>query len=111
MEQPGDTGSIELDRFELVLLKRPEQGPDISPEEAERLQELHLAHLGAMTKNGFILVAGPFDEQKDQSLRGMCIYRTGSLERARDLASADPAVVAGRLEVDVMYFYCPKGSL
>jgi hypothetical protein len=33
------------------------------------------------------------------------------LERTRELAAADPAVVAGRLEVDVMYFYCPKGSL
>jgi uncharacterized protein YciI len=70
-----------------------------------------MAHLQALTKSGDIRVAGPFDEQRDQSMRGMALYQTGSLERARELASSDPAVVAGRLELDVMYFYCPKGNL
>jgi uncharacterized protein YciI len=56
-------------------------------------------------------VGGPFDEQRDASLRGLSIYQTGSLETTRVLASSDPSVVAGRLEIDVMYFYCPKGSL
>ncbi|MGD0851941.1 MAG: hypothetical protein ABSA07_01120 [Acidimicrobiales bacterium] len=41
----------------------------------------------------------------------MTIYQTGSLERTRELATSDPAVVAGRLEVDVMYFYCPRRSI
>jgi uncharacterized protein YciI len=100
-----------LDRFELVFLKRPASVPAISDEEAERLQERHLAYLGAMTEAGNIRLAGPFDGQNDQSLRGLCLYRTGSLERATELASADPAVAAGQLEVDVMYFYCPSGSL
>jgi hypothetical protein len=56
-------------------------------------------------------LAGPFDEQSDTALRGMALYQTGSLERTRSLASSDPSVIAGRLEVDVMYFYCPKGQL
>jgi hypothetical protein len=56
-------------------------------------------------------VGGPFDGQPDKSLRGISIYQTGSLERTRALASSDPSVIAGRLEIDVMYFYCPKGSL
>ena len=111
MEQSNDDRPTELDRFEMVLLRRPERRPGFSPEETDRLQELHLNHLRAMTRDGYILVAGPFDEQKDQSLRGMCIYQTGSIDRARELASSDPAVMAGRLEVEVMYFYCPKGSL
>jgi hypothetical protein len=33
------------------------------------------------------------------------------LERTRYLATSDPAVVAGRIDVDVMYFYCPSGQL
>lgn len=33
-------------------------------------------------------------------------YRTGSLEEARRLAEGDPAVRAGRLEVDVIRSYC-----
>jgi hypothetical protein len=50
-------------------------------------------------------VAGLIDEQQDKPLRGLCLYKAGSLERARELASGDPSVVAGRLELDVMYFY------
>jgi|ERR1700691_1794134 uncharacterized protein YciI len=111
MEPSSDAPTFELDRFELVLLKRPSSSSMISDEEADRLQELHLAHLQGLTASGDIRAAGPFDEQVDQSLRGMAIYQTGSIERTRELATADPAVVAGRLEVDVMYFYCPKGNL
>jgi uncharacterized protein YciI len=111
VETSPSTSSIELDRFELVLLRWPENRAIVSDEEADRIQNLHLAHLDALAKSGDILAAGPFDEQPDVTLRGMCIYRTGSLERTRSLATADPAVVAGRLEVDVMYFYCPKGQL
>jgi len=102
---------FELDRFEFVLLKRPASSPRIAEQEAERIQALHLRHLGEMSAAGHMLVAGPFDDQPDESVRGMCIYKTGSIERTRELAESDPAVAAGRLEVDVMYFYCPKGSL
>jgi uncharacterized protein len=111
MEPSSDAPPIELDRYELVLLKRPLERGTISDEETDRLQQLHLAHLHALTKSGDIRVAGPFDEQPDESLRGMAIYQTGSIERTRELATSDPAIVAGRIEVDVMYFYCPKGSL
>ena len=107
----ADEAPFELERFEVVLLKRPASRPEIPTEEADRLQALHLEHLGAMRSAGHMLLAGPFDEQPDESLRGMCIYRTGTIERTRELAESDPGVAAGRLEVDVMYFYCPKGSL
>lgn len=102
---------MELDRFELVLLKRPDSSPPMSDDEIDRLQDLHIAHLIEQTDAGAIRVAGPFDEQSDTALRGMALYQTGSLERTRSLASSDPSVIAGRLEVDVMYFYCPKGQL
>jgi uncharacterized protein YciI len=102
---------MELDRFELVLLKRPNSGPPMTDDEIDRLQELHIAHLVQQTDAGAIRVAGPVDEQSDVALRGIALYQTGSIERTRTLASSDPSVIAGRLEVDVMYFYCPKGQL
>jgi uncharacterized protein len=102
---------MELDRFELVLLKRPASSPAISDDEIERLQDLHMGHLVHQTQVGAIRVAGPFDEQPDPTLRGMALYQTGSLEETRSIAAADPAVLAGRLEINVMYFYCPKGLL
>jgi hypothetical protein len=111
VDASSDESEIELDRFELVLLLRPDARPTVSKEESDRLQDLHVAHLASLTRAGAIRVAGPFDEQSDQTLRGLAIYQTGSLERTRHLAESDPAVVAGRLAVDVMYFYCPKGQL
>jgi uncharacterized protein len=102
---------MEFDQFEFVLLKRPASRPEIPDEEAEEIQRQHLAHLGEMRAAGHMRVAGPFDEQRDESLRGLCLYQTGSLERTRALAESDPAVQAGRLEVEVMMFYCPKGQI
>jgi len=111
MPDPNDDAPFELDRVELVLLKRPVDRDEIPEAEAERLQAAHLAHLAAMSAAGHMRVAGPVDEQPDPALRGLCVYRTRSLERARELAESDPAVVAGRLAVDVMYWYFPKGDL
>lgn len=44
-------------------------------------------------------------------LRGLTFYRTGSVARSRELAEADPAVLAGRLTVDIMTWYCPPGTM
>ena len=54
---------------------------------------------------------GPVIDPPDPSLRGLTFYRTGSLEQARRLAEADPAVRAGRLVVDIMTWYCPPGTM
>jgi uncharacterized protein len=101
----------EFDVFELVLLKRPADAPPITDEEAERLQHLHIGHLTAMEAAGHLAVAGPFDEQDDVRLRGLALYHVGSLERARELAESDPAVRAGRFEVEAMRFYCHKNHV
>ena len=54
---------------------------------------------------------GPVDGQPDPSLRGLTFYRTGSLDRSRQLAEDDPAVRAWRLAVDIMTWYCPPGTM
>ena len=54
---------------------------------------------------------GPVIDPPDPSLRGLTFYRTGSLEEARRLAEADPAVRAGRLVADIMTWYCPPGTM
>lgn len=81
-----------------------------SDEELDRLQEAHLAHLEAMSTRGALLVAGPFGEQPDKTLRGFCLYATGT-DETRDLVAADPAVVAGRLAADVMTWSTKRGAL
>jgi uncharacterized protein YciI len=101
---------MELDSYTFVLLKRGPRAPEFSDDELERLQAQHLAHLRAMTEQGHLLIAGPFSEQPDESLRGFCLYRT-DLEETRRLAEADPSVQAGRMAVDVMTWWTKRGSL
>src|ERR1700733_7093735 len=102
---------MELEAFELVLLRRPASAPDYPDEELDRIQREHLAFHADLRAAGQIVTNGPVVEQPDPSLRGLTFYRTGSLDRARQLAEADPAVRAGRLAVEVMTWLCPPGSL
>ena len=101
---------MELDRYTFVLLKRGPRAAEYSGEELDRLQEQHLAHLDAMREQGHLLIAGPFSDQSDESLRGFCLYRT-ELDETRRLAESDPSVQAGRMAVDVMMWWTKRGVL
>ena len=101
---------MELESYSFVLLRRPPDAPDFPEEELERLQQQHLAHLGAMHERGAMLLAGPFEHQPDDSWRGLCIYLTPLVE-TRALAEADPSVRAGRLAVDVFTWWTEKGAV
>jgi uncharacterized protein YciI len=102
---------MELEAFELVLLRRPPTAPTFDEGTLERIQGEHLAYHAALRERGQIVTNGPVRDQPDESLRGLTFYRTGSLDDARRLAEADPAVRAGRLAVDVMWWYCPAGTM
>jgi hypothetical protein len=75
-------------------------GIDLSPGMIAAAQE---RHQGLRFEVGSMLSL----DLADDSLGG----RTGSLERARELAGADPAVRAGRLTVEIMAWYCPPGTM
>ena len=102
---------MDLEAFELVLLRRRASAPDYPGEELERIQREHLAYHAGLREAGHVVTNGPVDGQPDPSLRGLAFYRTGSLERSRQLAEADPAVRAGRLAVEIMTWYCPPGTM
>lgn len=100
---------IEFEKYYLVLLRRgPSWTPEVTPE-VQKIQEEHLRHLRKMAESGKLLIAGPFGDQQDETLRGMCLYRVASIEEARSLAEADPAVKAGRLKVETLTWYVEKG--
>lgn len=78
-----------------------------SKEEADSLQTLHLAHLGRMYEGGYADISGPFGDDGD--IRGITIYNVPSLQMADSLANLDPAVRAGRLEIEVHPWWAAKG--
>jgi uncharacterized protein YciI len=102
---------VDVESFELVLLRRPANAPDYPEADLERIQAEHLAYHARLREAGHIVTNGPVVDQPDPSLRGLTFYRTGSLAEARRLAEADPAVRAGRLAIDVMTWYCPAGTM
>ena len=102
---------MDLEAFELVLLRTPENAPAYDEAELERIQVEHLAHHTRLRESGHVVTNGPVRDQPDVSLRGLTFYRTGSLEESRQLAEADPAVRAGRLAIEIMTWYCPPGTM
>ena len=102
---------MELEAFEFVILRTPATMPPTDEQADRDLQQAHLAYLTSLNEAGHTVAAGPFGDQADESMRGLVFYRTGSLAEARRLAEADPAVRAGHLEVEIMTWYCPAGSM
>ena len=102
---------MDLEAFELVLLRRPASPSDYPDEELDRIQREHLAYYAGLRAAGQVVTNGPVVEQPDPSLRGLGFYRTGSLDQSRQLAEDDPAVRAGRLSVEIMTWYCAPGTM
>ena len=103
--------AVDLEAFELVLLRRPADATPYDEATLERIQREHVAYHASLREAGQVVTNGPVSDQPDESLRGLTFYRTGSLEEARRLAQEDPAVRAGRLAVEVMAWYCPPGTM
>ena len=99
-----------FDVYTLVVLRRPAGVPEMSDEALEELQASHLAYRAELRRQGLVVVNGPFDEQTDESYRGMSIFACDPSEAAR-LSDADPLVVAGRLGYHVMEWWVRAGAL
>lgn len=100
----------EFDVFTVVILRRPADAPDLPEEELDRLQEEHLTYRAYLARRGLIVANGPFDEQSDESYRGMSVFACDTAQAAR-LSDEDPSVRAGRLAYDVMAWWVRAGSL
>lgn len=102
---------MDLEAFELVLLRTPPDAPVYDDDTTAHIQREHLAFYDRLRQEGMVVTNGPVLNQPDPAFRGLGFYRTGSLEAARELAERDPAVVAGRLFVEVMTWWCAPGTM
>lgn len=99
-----------FDRYSFVLLMRPEHPTDYPEDHLAKIQDEHLGYLNELGARGVLKVAGPFSEQADERLRGLCVLAVEP-DEARSLMEDDPAVRAGRLEVQVMRWWTAEGAL
>jgi len=99
-----------FDVYTLVVLRRPADAPDMSDGELDALQARHLAYRARLREHGLVVANGPFDQQSDESYRGMSVFACAPEEAAR-LSDGDPSVIAGRLAYDVMEWWVAADSL
>jgi uncharacterized protein YciI len=76
-------------------------------EEANRLQNEHLAHLRKMYELGYADISGPFGDDGD--IRGITIYNVPTQKIADSLANSDPMVRSGRLQIEIHPWWAAKG--
>ena len=98
-----------FDVYTVVVLRQGDT-PEMSEDELNALQARHLAYRADLVRRGVVVVNGPFDEQSDQTYRGMSIFACDPAEAAR-LSDGDPSVIAGRLAYDVMEWWVRAGAL
>jgi uncharacterized protein len=101
---------MQFDRYTVTLLTLRLDAPMMTDQEAAELQDRHLAHGADLQDRGLILARGPLTEQDDERLRGFSIWSVDAAT-AREHAETDPAVLAGRLAVDVMTWMMPAGNI
>lgn len=102
----GDTTYVMQKYFLVVLKKGPNRTQ--SKAEAEELQKQHMAHISWLDKTGKISIAGP--SENHETVAGFLLFNTETLKEADSLARLDPAVKAGRLEVETLPWWAAKGS-
>src|SRR5580698_5711529 len=88
----------EMTSYVIGLYHRVANRRDLPEQEANRIQEGHMAKIRQMTERGEIITAGPFEE--DGELRGILIFSTGSITHARELFVDDPATQTGRIVLE-----------
>lgn len=88
--------------YVMAFLKRG-SNPSIDSMEAIRLQSAHLANIGRLAEEGKLVLAGPF-YGKD-SLRGIYIFDTKSIDSAKAWTNSDPAIQQGSLEMELKLWY------
>lgn len=96
-----------MQKYFVIFLKH---GPnrDQPEEDAQKIQEQHLAYLGSLYQKGILNLNGPLGD--DSKIAGISVYNTATLEEAVKLAKADPAVKAGRLVIEAHPWWLAKGS-
>ncbi|MEZ4853052.1 YciI family protein [Flavobacterium sp.] len=102
----GDTTYV-MQKYFLVLLKKG-ANRNQNKEEIAEIQKKHLAHISWLAKQGYISVAGP--SENHDVIAGFLLFNTETQQQADSLAKLDPAVKAGRLEVESLPWWAAKGS-
>src|SRR5690554_1654301 len=88
--------------YVIAFLKRGKQKTKDSAHAAE-LMKAHLANINKMAEKGQLVIAGPFFG--GDSLRGIYIFDTKSIDSAKAWTATDPAIKYGTLKMELKKWY------
>jgi uncharacterized protein YciI len=94
--------------YYMVFLRRgPAWTTAVTPE-TTKVNQGHRANIDRLTKEGLMVVAGPFEGTSgDRALAGIFILRVPSMEAAKAAVETDPAVKAGRFIYEIVPWWGP----
>lgn len=93
----------------LAFLTRGDKWTPEKTPQTEAIQKAHMENINRLAETKKLVVAGPFGD--NGTLRGIFVFKVGSLAEAKALAETDPAVQAGRLALDIHPWLVPEGIL
>ena len=102
---------LKLSQVYLGFLKKGpnrKEGDGNTPE-VQELQKAHLANINRLAGLKKIVAAGPFGD--DGNLRGIFVFRVGSLQEAQELSATDPMIKIGRLAIELHPWQVPDGVI
>ncbi|HMG74821.1 MAG TPA: YciI family protein [Pyrinomonadaceae bacterium] len=102
---------LKFDTLYLAFLKKGpnrKEGDGETPE-VQELQRAHIANIERLAAMKKLIAAGPFGD--DGALRGIFVFRVGSLQEAQKLCATDPMIKIGRLTVELHPWQVPEGVL
>ena len=100
---------MKLTQMFFAFLTRGEKWTPERTPATEEIQKGHMANINRLAEMKKLIAAGPFGD--NGRLRGIFVFRVGSLEEAKALTATDPAVQAGRLAMDIHPWMVPEGIL
>lgn len=105
--QSQDSTRYEMKRYFFVMLAK---GPTRDQDSAtvRQLQQGHMANINKMAEMKKLAIAGPFLD--DGHWRGIFILDVETVDEAKQLIEADPAIKAGRLSYEIHPWYGARGS-
>jgi uncharacterized protein YciI len=101
-------------KFNTVYFGFLKKGPnrkegDGDTPEVQELQKAHIANINRLAEQKKLIVAGPFGDEGD--LRGIFVFRVGSLQEAQQLSATDPMIKIDRLRIELHPWKVPEGVL
>ncbi len=97
----------EMKQYYMVLLYRGDKWTPEQNDSTRMIQEGYMQNIRQLAQEGKLILAGPFLDNTD--LRGLFLFDVDTMEEAKILCDSDPAVLAGRLRVEIKPSYGAKG--